>query len=167
MKYPQFLSKIAVFLKKTIDGCTFFHCPLSTNCAKLLETVSNWIYFDKDLVTEMFCKFPIIFLSNCYIFYKDFWSKMFWPLIVVAIIYHFPDATQSSISSSIDWCHSWDCRSWRLAVTILSYKQLNSKWEQNQKCLTQQAVLFQDLRKGNILALVPVIKDLWLMTCWT
>ena len=24
----------------------------------------------------MFCKFPIIFLSNCYIFYKDFWSKI-------------------------------------------------------------------------------------------
>ena len=52
------------FSSKTNKGLTLFYCHLSTNCAILLWTDSNWRYFQKDLVTVMFCDFLIIFLSN-------------------------------------------------------------------------------------------------------
>jgi len=74
VKYPQFL-RITVFLKKTIECCTFFNCYLSTNCAKLMEMVSNWTYYHNDLVSKVICEFPIIDLSDWCIFHRDFMSK--------------------------------------------------------------------------------------------
>ena len=65
--------------------------------------------------------------------------------IVVALIYCFYDAIQSRFSCSTHRCHDRDCRSWRLAITVLSYRQLNLNLEQNLNCFTQQAILIQAL----------------------
>ena len=82
MKNAQFLRKITVFLKKISKSCSFFLCHLSTNCAILLEWVSNWRYLLKKLVSEKFWVSHHISIKLIHFSHRFLKQKCcFWPLI--------------------------------------------------------------------------------------
>ena len=77
--------------------------------------------------------------------------------IGVALTYCHSDEIQSRFSSSIHRCHQRNHRGQRLAMPMISYRQLNSKSEQNQNCFSLLVVFFSSATLWNYAVVI----------CWT